>query len=70
MDIVPMVFLPHLHGFCKFDKPEIIRASEQTDLPVYAMSDKSALIVEDGKDLFVVGEDYIIAKNGVIETIG
>ena len=70
MDIVPVVFLPHLHGFCKFDKPEIIRASEQTDLPVYAMSDKSALIIEDGKDPFVVGEDYIIAKNGIIETIG
>ena len=70
MDIVPVVFLPHLHGFCKFDQPEIIRASEQTDLPVYAMSDKSALIIEDGKDPAVVGEDYIIAKNGVIEKIG
>ena len=64
MDIVPIVFLPHLHGFCEFDKEEVLRASELTDLPVYATSDNCALRIIDDNEPVVLGEDYIIARGG------
>lgn len=66
MEIVPIVFLPHLHGFYKFDKLEVIKASEYTNLPVYAMSDKSALRIENANSPVVIGEDYIVARDGEI----
>lgn len=64
MDIVPIIFLPHLHGFFKFDQEEVLRASELTDLPVYAVSDDCALKVVDGEVAAVLGTDYIVAKGG------
>lgn len=64
MDIVPIIFLPHLHGFFKFDQEEVLRASELTDLPVYAVSDDCALKVIDGEVVAVLGTDYIVAKGG------
>lgn len=66
MNIVPLVFLPHLHGWFKFDVPEIIKTSKMTDLPVYALSDRAAVVVEDSGVLRVVGADYIVAKNGEV----
>ena len=65
MNIIPIVFLPHLHGWFKFDKPEIIKASEATVLPVYALSDNAA-IAYDGTNFDVLGNDYIIAQEGKI----
>lgn len=67
MDIVPIVFLPHLHGFFNFDQPEVIRASESTDLPVYAVSDNCALQIIDQNPPIILGSDYIVAQNGVIK---
>lgn len=66
MNFVPIVFLPHLHGCFKFDRAEVIKASKMTDLPVYAMSDNSALRVVDGDEPVILGTDYIVAKNGEI----
>ncbi len=66
-DIVPIVFLPHLHGFFNFDQPEVIRASESTDLPVYAVSDNCALQIIDQNPPIILGSDYIVAQNGVIK---
>lgn len=66
MDFVPIVFLPHLHGWFKFDRTEVIEASKFTDLPVYAMSDDSALKIIDNNKPVVLGKDYIIAQNGEI----
>lgn len=66
MNYVPIIFLPHLHGFFEFDKPEVLRASELTDLPVYALSDDCALKIIDQNDPVILGADYIIAKNGKI----
>ena len=65
-DIIPIIFLPHLHGFYKFDKKEVEDASMLTSLPVYALSDKAAIIVNDDDPLKIIGEDYLIAKNGKI----
>jgi peptidase E len=70
MDIIPIIFLPHLHGFYKFDKEEIGDASKLTDLPVYALSDEAAIIVNDGNPLKIIGKDYLIAENGTIKTQG
>lgn len=67
MDIVPIIFLPHLHGFFKFDQPEVIRASELTDLPVYALSDNCALKIIDNNAPVILGTDYIIAQHGKIK---
>ncbi len=68
MDILPLIFLPHLHGWFKFDAPEVIEASMATDLPVYALSDDAAVVVDGDEPLKVVGTDYIIAENGEILT--
>lgn len=66
MDIVPIILLPHLHGWFKFDRQEIVRASELTDLPVYALSDNSALKIIDREAPVVLGEDYLIAQHGAM----
>ena len=66
MDILPLIFLPHLHGWFKFDAPEIIEASKATELPVYALSDEAAVVVDGDEPLKVVGTDYMIAKGGEI----
>lgn len=66
MDLVPIIFLPHLHGHYKFDQPEVIKASELTDLPVYACSDNCALKVVDGNAPVILGSDYIVAQGGKI----
>ena len=61
-----MIGLPHLHGCYKFDKPEVIKASEFTDLPVYAMSDNSALKVINNEPPVILGTDCVVAQNGKI----
>lgn len=70
MDIIPIIFLPHLHGFYKFDKEEVGDASKLTNLPVYALSDGAAIIVNDDSPLKIIGKDYLIAENGTIKTQG
>ena len=70
MDIIPIIFLPHLHGFYKFDKKEVEDASRLTDLPVYALSDEAAIIVNDDDPLKIIGKDYLIAEKGMIKTQG
>ena len=67
MNYVPIIFLPHLHGFYKFDTPEILRASTLTDLPVYALSDDAALKVIDDQPPVILGSDYIIAQQGELK---
>ena len=67
MEYVPIIFLPHLHGWFKFDEPEIKRASELTDLPVYALSDDAALKIVDNEPLVILGSDYIVAEKGEIK---
>ncbi len=66
MNMVPIIFLPHLHGFFKFDQAEVLRASELTDLLVYATSDDCALKVIDGEIVEILGTDYIVAKQNEI----
>lgn len=64
MEYVPMIFLPHLHGWYKFGREEVLRASELTDLPVYALSDNCALKIIDDEAPVILGEDYIVAQGG------
>lgn len=67
MDYVPVIFLPHLHGFFKFDRKEVLRASELTNLPVYALSDNAALKIIDNQPPVVLGSDYIVAEQGKLK---
>lgn len=64
MNVVPIIFLPHLHGWFKFDREDVLQASETTDLPVYAASDNCALKVIDGEVVQILGTDYIVAEEG------
>jgi len=66
MNYVPIIFMPHLHGWFKFDRAEILEASKATDLPVYAASDDCALKVIDDNEPIILGTDYIVAQNGKI----
>lgn len=66
MNYIPIIFLPHLHGFFQFDQPEVLRASELTDLPVYALSDDCALKIVDNNPPVILGTDYIVAQNGTL----
>ncbi len=68
MDVVPIVFLPHLHGFFEFGQTEVLRASEFTNLPVYAVSDDCALRITDDHVPVILGSGYIIAQNGKVIT--
>lgn len=67
MEYVPIVFLPHLHGWFEFDAPEVKRASELTDLPIYALSDNAALKIIDDQLPAIIGSDYIIAERGKVK---
>lgn len=67
MEYVPIVFLPHLHGFFQFDMREVKRASELTDLPVYALSDDAALKIIDDAVPVILGSDYMIAERGKLK---
>lgn len=68
MDVVPIVFLPHLHGFFEFGQAEVLRASKFTNLPVYAVSDDCALKIIDDHVPVILGSGYIIAQNGKVIT--
>lgn len=68
MEVVPIVFLPHLHGFFEFDGPEVCRTSELTNLPVYALSDNAALRIINDQPPIVLGSDYIVAEKGKLRS--
>ncbi len=73
LNLVPIFFLPHFHSdwFPQLKEEVAIRESRSTDLPVYLMSDQSALVVTGEKgnlNYKLIGDDYLVAKNG--ETIG
>jgi hypothetical protein len=39
-------------------------------LPVYALSDEAAIIVNDDDPLKIIRKDYLIAEKGMIKTQG
>lgn len=72
LDLVPIVLLPHYHGYFKFEEPEIRHEAENSPYPVYALSDQSALkvTISDARSgskahsetkLELIGEDYYIS---------
>lgn len=73
LELVPVEFLPHYGG--EWWHPEtftweaIIEESTKTTMPVYALTDEAALVVEgEGKELScrMVGRGYLIAQNGMV----
>lgn len=69
LNLVPVVLLPHYHGWFKFEEPEILREAKNSEYPVYALSDQSALKVTgkiNNTKLEMVGEDYYVNLGGEI----
>jgi len=74
LGICDFSILPHLHSpfFDKKDLPGssdrddwVIEESREVDYPVYAVSDKAAVVVGGG-EVYMIGSDYLVAKNGEI----
>lgn len=67
LNIVPIVLMPHYHGWFKFGEKEILREAKQSEFPVYALSDHAALKVTGGKsnlNIAAVGEDFYVSVGG------
>lgn len=68
LDLIPICFLPHFHGWFTRLTPEVTkRESENTNLPVFLMSDQSALMITGASDsikIEPIGEDYLIFQKG------
>ena len=45
------------------------QVEQLTDLPVYALSDEAAVIINDNNPLEIIGKDYLIAEKGKIKTL-
>ncbi len=68
LELVPIFFLPHFHGWFTRLTPEVAkRESESTNLPVFLMSDQSALMITGKPDsikIEPIGKDYLIFQKG------
>lgn len=71
LNIVPIIFLPHYHSdwFNQLDQDAVITESNRKKLPIYALSDQAALIMQgESEDLNfrLIGKDYLVAQNGKV----
>lgn len=69
LNLLPIFFLPHFHSdwFPQLKEDVAIRESGNTDLPVYLMSDQSAVVVTgdlENPEFRTIGSDYVVAQNG------
>lgn len=67
MDLVDFTILPHLNSMHFNTRVEawVLEDSKTQNSLVYAVSDDAAVIV-DGDKTYVIGKDYLIAKNGQV----
>lgn len=76
LGLVPIIFMPHFHSdwFPNNTEQVVLEESKRQALPVYALSDQAALVVEgDQADQFtykLIGQDYLVAQNAKITTQG
>ena len=63
MDIIPIVLLPHLHGFYKFDKEEVEEASKRAYILDYinSLPDKFETMVSEGGNNLSGGQRQRVA---------
>lgn len=70
LNLVPLEFLPHYGWYENMTRESVIEESKRTELPVYALSDGAALVVQDDEDgnlnYKMVGRSYLIAHQGVV----
>lgn len=71
LNLIPIFFLPHYHSewFPQLKREVALYESQNTDLPVYLMSDQSALMITGDKDDLVyrpIGQDYLVAQHGKV----
>ena len=69
LNLLPIFFLPHFHSdwFPQLKEDIAIKESKNTDLPVYLMSDQSAVVVTGdlaNLEFRTIGTDYVVVQNG------
>lgn len=69
LELLPICFLPHYGSdwFPQLTKDVAIKESETMDVPVYLMSDQSAVVVRgslDKPEFEVIGEGYVVLERG------
>lgn len=69
LEMLPILFLPHYQSdwFPQLTRDVAVSESKMTDLPVYLMSDQSAIVVEGSLEdprFTMIGEGYVVMKNG------
>jgi len=70
-NFLDLVILPHLNSpyFNTRGEGWAIEDSKTEPVPVYALSDNAAVIVED-EQIYVIGKDYLVVKNGEMKKRG
>lgn len=70
LEMLPIFFLPHYKGwFPQLTKEVAVRESGYTDLSVYLLSDRAAVVVTgslEEPEFRVIGEGYVVVKNGEV----
>jgi len=71
LELLPIFFLPHYGSewFPQLTKEVAVRESKLTDLPVYLMSDRAALVVTgslEKPEIRTIGEGFVVVKNGEV----
>ncbi len=71
LELLPWFFLPHFGSswFPQFTEGVAIKESKLTNLPIYLMSDQSALVVcgdLDNPVVELVGNNFVVVKNGEV----
>jgi dipeptidase E len=72
-DFVELEFLPHFHSPYFERKGRVgsrmidyaVKESKISNCPIYAVSDKAAVVI-DGDNILVIGDDYLIIENGEV----
>lgn len=71
LELLPIFFLPHFGSswFPQLTEDVALQESRNTDLPVYLMSDQSAIVVREALNKLefdTIGSGYVVVKNGEI----
>lgn len=71
LELLPWFFLPHFGSdwFPQLTEEVAMRESKLTDLPVYLMSDQSALVVRgdmDNLEVKPIGSGFVVLKDGEV----
>lgn len=71
LELLPLYFLPHFGSdwFPQLNEEVAVRESKLTDLPIYLMSDQSAIVVRgslEKPELTAIGTGFVVVNNGKV----